>query len=110
MSSAAEAVKARDSMMAAAGGARATDEILAGKSMIVEARGVAPLFPPCYVQQRPLMFYQSHFRGEYVFMEKDGRTWMLSVSLLGDTVWKPTESRYWTRAPKSRGLEYGRPK
>jgi hypothetical protein len=29
------------------------------------------------------MVYQSYFRGEDVFMEKDGRTWMLLVSLLG---------------------------
>jgi hypothetical protein len=27
------------------------------------------------------MLYQSYFRGEYVFMEKDGRSWMLLVSL-----------------------------
>ena len=50
----------------------------------LEARGVEPLFPACYVQQRPRMLYQSHFRGEDVFMEKDGRTRMLLVSLLGD--------------------------
>jgi hypothetical protein len=50
----------------------------------LEARGVEPLFPACSVQQRPRMLYQSYFRGEYVFMEKDGRTWMLLVSLLGD--------------------------
>jgi hypothetical protein len=30
------------------------------------------------------MLYQSYFRGEYVFMEKDGRTRMLLVSLLGN--------------------------
>ena len=30
------------------------------------------------------MLYQSHFKGERVFMEKDGRTRMLLVSLLGD--------------------------
>jgi hypothetical protein len=50
----------------------------------LEARGVEPLFPAYYVQQRPRMLYQSHFGGEYVFMEKDGRTRMLLVSLLGD--------------------------
>jgi hypothetical protein len=49
----------------------------------LEARGVEPLFPACYVQQRPLMLYQSHFRGEYVFMHKRGRMRMLLVLLLG---------------------------
>ena len=49
----------------------------------LEARGVEPLFPACYVQRRPRMFYQSHFRGEYVFMDKRGRTRMLLVLLLG---------------------------
>jgi hypothetical protein len=48
----------------------------------MKARGVEPLFRTGYVQQRPRMVYQSHFRSEYVFMEKDGRTWMLLVSLL----------------------------
>jgi hypothetical protein len=50
----------------------------------LEARGVEPLFPACYVQQRPWMLYQSHFRGEFLFMEERGRTWMLLVLLLGD--------------------------
>jgi hypothetical protein len=36
------------------------------------------------LQQRPPMLYQRYFRGEYVFMEKDGRTRMLLVSLLGN--------------------------
>ena len=49
----------------------------------LEARGVEPLFPACYVQQRPRMVYQSHFRGEHVFMHKRGRTRMLLVLLLG---------------------------
>ena len=35
-----------------------------------------------YVQQRPRMLYQSHFRGEYVLMNKRGRTRMLLVLLL----------------------------
>ena len=48
----------------------------------LEARGVEPLFPACYVQQRPRMLYQSHFRGEYVLMNKRGRRWMLLVLLL----------------------------
>ena len=48
----------------------------------LEARGVEPLFPACYVQRRPRMFYQSHFRGEYVFMDKRGRTRMLLFLLL----------------------------
>jgi hypothetical protein len=48
----------------------------------LEARGVEPLFPTCYVQQRPRMLYQSHFRGEYVSMNKRGRTRMLLVLLL----------------------------
>jgi hypothetical protein len=42
----------------------------------LEARGVEPLFPAYYVQQRPRMLYQSHFRGEYVFVHKRGRTRM----------------------------------
>jgi hypothetical protein len=33
----------------------------------LEARGVEPLFPACYVQQRPRMVYQGYFRGEDVF-------------------------------------------
>jgi hypothetical protein len=49
----------------------------------LEARGVEPLFPACYVQQRPRMVYQSHFRGECVFVHKRGRTRMLLVLLLG---------------------------
>ena len=49
-----------------------------------EARGVEPLFPACYVQQRPRMIHQSHFRGEYVSMNKRGRRRMLLVLLLGD--------------------------
>jgi hypothetical protein len=49
----------------------------------LEARGVEPLFPACYVQQRPRMLCQSQFRGEYVFMDKRGRTRMLLVLLLG---------------------------
>ena len=36
----------------------------------------------CYVQRRPRMLYQSHFRGEYVPMNKRGRTRMLLVLLL----------------------------
>ena len=36
----------------------------------------------CYVQQRPRMLYQSHFRGEYVLMNKRGRRRMLLVLLL----------------------------
>ena len=51
-------------------------------SKYLEARGVEPLFPACYVQQRPRMLYQSHFRGEYVLMNKRGRTRMLLVLLL----------------------------
>jgi hypothetical protein len=43
----------------------------------LEARGVEPLFSACYVQQRPRMLYQSHFRGEYALMHKRGRTRML---------------------------------
>jgi hypothetical protein len=49
----------------------------------LEARGLEPLFPACYVQQRPRMVYQSHFRGEHVFMHKRGRARMLLVLLLG---------------------------
>jgi hypothetical protein len=49
----------------------------------LEARGVEPLFPAYYVQQRPRMLYQSHCRGERVFMDKHGRTRMLLVLLLG---------------------------
>jgi hypothetical protein len=63
---------------------------------MVEARGVEPLFPACYVQQRPRMVYQSHFRGEYAFVHKRGRTWMLLVLLLGASVWRRRESQYWT--------------
>ena len=48
----------------------------------LEARGVEPLFPACYVQQRPRMLYQSHFRGEYALMIKRGRARMLLVLLL----------------------------
>ena len=36
----------------------------------------------CYVQQRPRMLYQSHFRGEYVLMNERGRRRMLLVLLL----------------------------
>jgi hypothetical protein len=36
----------------------------------------------CYVQRRPRMLYQSHFRGEYALMNKRGRTRMLLVLLL----------------------------
>jgi hypothetical protein len=36
----------------------------------------------CYVQQRPRMLYLSHFRGEYVLMNKRGRRRMLLVLLL----------------------------
>src|ERR1700693_1219538 len=36
----------------------------------------------CYVRQRPRMLYQSHFRGEYVLMNKRGRRRMLLVLLL----------------------------
>jgi hypothetical protein len=36
------------------------------------------------VQKRPRMLYQSHFGGEYLFMEERGRTWMLLVLFLGD--------------------------
>ena len=42
----------------------------------LEARGVEPLFPACYIQQRPRSIYESHFRGEYALMDKRGRTWM----------------------------------
>jgi hypothetical protein len=49
----------------------------------LEARGVEPLFPACYVQQCPRMLCQSHFRGEYALMHKRGRTRMLLVLLLG---------------------------
>jgi hypothetical protein len=48
----------------------------------LDARVVEPLFPACYVQQRLRMVYQSHFRGEHVFMHKRGRTRMLLVLLL----------------------------
>src|SRR6202035_1694473 len=48
----------------------------------LEARGVEPLFPACYVQQSPRMLYQRHFRGEYVLMNKRGRRRMLLVLLL----------------------------
>jgi hypothetical protein len=61
----------------------------------LEARGVEPLFPAamssnvhgCF--QRNMVSRsdtndQSHFRGEYLFMEERGRTWMLLVLLLGD--------------------------
>jgi hypothetical protein len=50
----------------------------------LEARGVEPLFPVCYVQQRPRMLYQSHFRGEHALMHKRGRARMLLVLLLSD--------------------------
>ncbi len=62
----------------------------------LEARGVEPLFPPFYVQQRPRMLYQSYFRGEYVFVHQRGRTWMLLVLLLGGKLWRHPESQYWT--------------
>ena len=58
-------------------------------------RGVETLFPACYVQQRPRMPYQSHFRGEYVLAHKRGRTRMLLVSLLRSKRVKHPESRYW---------------
>jgi hypothetical protein len=48
----------------------------------LEARGVEPLFPACYVQQRPRMLYQSHFGGGYALMYRRGRTRMLLVLLL----------------------------
>ena len=32
----------------------------------LEVRESKPLFPACYVQQRPRMLYQSHFIGEYL--------------------------------------------
>src|SRR6202795_4445434 len=48
----------------------------------LEARGVEPLFPACYVQQCPRMICQSHFRGGHAFMHKRGRRRMLLVLLL----------------------------
>jgi hypothetical protein len=49
----------------------------------LEARGVEPLFPACYDQRSPRMVYQSHLRGEYVFVDMRGRIRMLLVLLLG---------------------------
>jgi hypothetical protein len=62
----------------------------------LEAMGVEPLFPACYVQQRPRMVYQSRFIGEYALMHKRGRTRMLLLLLLGGTRFETPESQYWT--------------
>jgi hypothetical protein len=67
----------------------------------LEARGVGTPVSCRLVQQRPGMLYRSHFRGEDAFAEKDGRTWMLLVSLLGDKRLKPAGSWYWTLFPGS---------
>jgi hypothetical protein len=48
----------------------------------LDANGVEPPVSSCYVQQRPRMLYQSHFRGECVLMNKRGRRRMLLVLLL----------------------------
>ena len=48
----------------------------------LEARGVEPLFPASMCSNVRGMLYQSHFRGERVFVDKRGRTRMLLILLL----------------------------